>query len=67
MALAIIAGLPVVRAAKVYGVSDKIVARWVERFKAGRREAMLDRTSRPLSRSHFIFVVCGLHWCQYFS
>ena len=49
MALAVIAGLPVSQAARVYGVSAKIVARWVERFRAGGRDAMLDRTSRPHS------------------
>jgi transposase InsO family protein len=49
MALAVIAGLPVVQAVLLYGVSAKIVARWVGRFKAGGREAMLDRTSRPHS------------------
>jgi transposase InsO family protein len=47
MALCVLAGLPVVQAARIYGVSAKIVARWVERFKAGGREAMLDRSSRP--------------------
>ena len=30
-----------------YGVSAKIVARWVERFKAEGREGMADRSSRP--------------------
>lgn len=34
-------------AARAYGVSPKIVARWVERYKAGGRQAMLDRSSRP--------------------
>src|SRR6476469_3288723 len=48
MALAVIEGhLSQAQAAKVYGVSAKIVARWVERYKAGGRQAMLDRSSRP--------------------
>ncbi len=48
MALAVIGGyLSQAQAARVYGVSAKIVARWVERFKAGGRQAMLDRSSRP--------------------
>jgi transposase InsO family protein len=48
MALAVIEGrLSQAQAARVYGVSAKIVARWVERFKAGGRQAMLDRSSRP--------------------
>jgi transposase InsO family protein len=49
MAVAVIAGLPVVQAARMYGISAKIVVRWVERFRAGGRDAMLDRTSRPHS------------------
>ncbi|KEC72080.1 nucleocapsid protein p7 [Rhizobium leguminosarum bv. phaseoli CCGM1] len=48
MALAVIEGhLTQAQAAQAYGVAAKIVARWVERFKAGGREAMLDRSSRP--------------------
>ncbi|MBB4190980.1 leucine zipper domain-containing protein, partial [Rhizobium aethiopicum] len=48
MALAVIEGhLTQAQAAQAYGVSAKIVARWVERFKGGGREAMLDRSSRP--------------------
>lgn len=35
------------RAARTYGVSPKIVARWVERFKAEGRAGMADRSSRP--------------------
>lgn len=35
------------RAARTYGVSPKIVARWVERFKAEERAGMADRSSRP--------------------
>lgn len=48
MALAVIEGhVSQAQAARVYGVSAKIVSRWVERFKAGGRQAMLDRSSRP--------------------
>jgi transposase len=48
MAVAVIEGhLTRAQAAQRYRVSAKIVARWVERFKAGGREAMLDRSSRP--------------------
>lgn len=48
MALAVIDGrLLRAQAARHYGVSAKIVTRWVERFKAGGREAMFDRSSRP--------------------
>ena len=34
-------------AARTYGVSAKIVARWVERFKTEGRAGMADRSSRP--------------------
>ncbi|MEI9419572.1 helix-turn-helix domain-containing protein, partial [Mesorhizobium sp. Cs1321R2N1] len=34
-------------AARRYGVSAKIVARWVERYKAEGRAGMVDRSSRP--------------------
>jgi transposase InsO family protein len=34
-------------AARVYGVSAKIVARWVERYKSEGRSGMIDRSSRP--------------------
>jgi transposase InsO family protein len=48
MALAAIKGrMTQAQAALVYGVSAKIVARWVERYKSGGRQAMLDRSSRP--------------------
>ena len=48
MALSVIAGrLSKANAARTYGVSAKIVARWVERFKAGGRAGMTDRSSRP--------------------
>lgn len=48
MARAVIAGsLSRAQAARVYGVSPKIVARWVRRFEADGRQAMLDRSSRP--------------------
>lgn len=33
--------------ARTYGVSGKIVARWLERFKAEGRAGMADRSSRP--------------------
>jgi transposase InsO family protein len=48
MALLVIeGGLSKAHAARVYGVSAKIVARWVERFRAEGRAGMADRTSRP--------------------
>lgn len=48
MALSVIEGrLSQALAAQTYGVSAKIVARWVERFKANGREGMTDRSSRP--------------------
>jgi transposase InsO family protein len=48
MALSVIEGaLSQAHAARVYGVSAKIVARWVERFKAEGRAGMADRSSRP--------------------
>lgn len=48
MAVAVIAGhLSKAAAAQTYGVSAKIVTRWVQRFKQGGRLAMLDRSSRP--------------------
>jgi transposase InsO family protein len=48
MALSVIEGrLSKARAAHVYGVSAKIVARWVERYKAEGRAGMVDRSSRP--------------------
>lgn len=34
-------------ASRTYGVSGKIVARWVERFKVEGRAGMIDRSSRP--------------------
>lgn len=34
-------------AARLYGVSAKIVASWVERYKAEGRAGMVDRSSRP--------------------
>ena len=36
------------QAGRAYGVCAKIVARWVDRYKAGGREAMRDWSSRPL-------------------
>ncbi|MER8428710.1 IS481 family transposase, partial [Mesorhizobium sp. M1403] len=48
MALSVIEGrLSQAHAARVYGVSAKIVARWVERYKAEGRVGMVDRSSRP--------------------
>ena len=48
MALSVIEGrLSKARAAQTFGVSAKIVARWVERFKAEGRAGMADRSSRP--------------------
>lgn len=48
MARAVIeGGLSKAHAARTYGVSAKIVARWVERFKAQGRAGMTDRSSRP--------------------
>jgi len=48
MALSVIEGrLSKARAARAYDVSAKIVARWVERFKAEGRAGMADRSSRP--------------------
>jgi transposase InsO family protein len=48
MALSIIGGhLSQAEAARSYGVSGKIVARWLERFKAEGHAGMFDRSSRP--------------------
>jgi len=48
MALSVIEGrLSKARAARSFGVSAKIVARWVERYKAEGRAGMVDRSSRP--------------------
>lgn len=48
MALAVLdGGLTKAQAARVYGVTSKIVSRWVERHKTGGRAAMMDRSSRP--------------------
>jgi transposase len=48
MALSVIEGaFSQAHAARVYGVSAKIVARWVERYKAEGRAGMIDRSSRP--------------------
>jgi transposase InsO family protein len=48
MALAVIeGGFSKAHAARTYGVSAKIVARWVERYKADGRAGMADRSSRP--------------------
>jgi transposase InsO family protein len=48
MALSVIEGrLSKAHAARTYGVSPKIVARWVERYKTEGSEGMADRSSRP--------------------
>jgi len=48
MALCVIEGrLTKAQAARAYGVTAKIVARWVERYKAEGRQGMADRSSRP--------------------
>jgi transposase InsO family protein len=48
MALAVISGqLSKAQAARVFGVSVKIVSRWTERFRADGRDGMQDRSSRP--------------------
>ncbi len=48
MALAVIeGGFCKAHAARRYGVSAKIVARWVERYKAEGSKGMADRSSRP--------------------
>ena len=48
MALSVVDGrLSKAGAARIYGVSSKVVARWVERFKAEGRAGMADRSSRP--------------------
>ena len=48
MALAVIeGGLSKAHAALMHGVSPKIVARWVERYRAEGRAGMFDRSSRP--------------------
>ncbi|EAV43515.1 putative insertion sequence transposase protein [Stappia aggregata IAM 12614] len=48
MALAVIEdGLSKARVARIYGVSAKIVSRWVERYKVEGPAGMADRSSRP--------------------
>ena len=48
MALCVIEGrLTKAQAARVYGISPKIVGRWVERYKGEGRSGMADRSSRP--------------------
>jgi transposase len=48
MALAVISGhLSKAQAARVYGVSAKIVNRWTERYRAEGPSGMQDRSSRP--------------------
>jgi transposase InsO family protein len=48
MALSVIeGGSSKAHAARIYGVSAKIVARWVERYEAEGSAGMVDRSSRP--------------------
>jgi transposase InsO family protein len=48
MAFAVTSGrLSQTQAARIYGVSARIVSRWVERFKVAGRDGMADRSSRP--------------------
>ena len=48
MALSVIEGrLSKAAASRAYGVSAKIVARWVERYRREGRAGMTDRSSRP--------------------
>ncbi|MCW1409384.1 IS481 family transposase [Rhizobium sp. 1AS11] len=48
MALAVAKGqVSKAQAARLYGVSPKIVSRWLERFRAQGRAGMADRSSRP--------------------
>lgn len=48
MARSVIEGrLSKAEAAQVYGVSAKIVARWIERYQCDGRAGMADRSSRP--------------------
>jgi len=50
MAVAVIGGrLTKAQAARLYGVSLKIVSRWTERFRMSGQTAMMDRSSRPTS------------------
>ena len=50
MAVAVLGGmLSKMQAARVFGVSLKIVSRWTERFRLSGRAAMADRSSRPAS------------------
>ncbi|MRN77460.1 leucine zipper domain-containing protein, partial [Brucella sp. 10RB9210] len=47
-AVAVLGGrLTKAQAARLYGVSLKIVSRWTERFRISGRAAMTDRSSRP--------------------
>jgi transposase-like protein len=48
MALSVIeGGVSKAQAARTFGVSAKIVARWVERYRAQGSKGMADRSSRP--------------------
>ncbi|WP_275782838.1 IS481 family transposase [Pararhizobium gei] len=50
MALAVTSGrVSPAQAARIYGVSPKVVSRWVARFKTAGRDGMADRSSRPRS------------------
>lgn len=47
MALLVMEGSSKAHAARIYGVSPKIVARWVARYKIEGSKGMADRSSRP--------------------
>lgn len=50
MALSVIeGGFSKAHAAHIYGVTPKVVARWVERYKVDGAAGMADRSSRPAS------------------
>lgn len=50
MALSVIeGGGSKAHAARTYGVSAKVVARWVERYEAEGSDGMSDRSSLPMS------------------
>jgi transposase InsO family protein len=62
MALSVIEGaFSKAHAARVYGVSAKIVARWVERYKAEGRVGMVDRSSRPAHMPQVTAASTGKH------
>ncbi|CDM60931.1 insertion sequence transposase protein (plasmid) [Rhizobium favelukesii] len=48
MAVSVLGGtLSKAQAARLYGVSPKIVSRWAERFRMSGRAGMMDHSSRP--------------------